>query len=120
MNNKSYSLLTKEMINNSEHDGTVPENCFCPVCNVHMNRIKRSRPLDTHQEHNAFSSDGIKERWCHIDRLQTLRTNSHQTMDHSSERLLKLNPYPILDTDPTLDNLNYSNALSRFPHSLGK
>lgn len=119
MNNKSYSLLTKEMINNSEHDGTVPENCFCPVCNVHMNRIKRSRPLDTHQEHNAFSSDGIKERWCHIDRLQTLRTNSHQTMDHSSERLLKLNPYPILDTDPTLDNLNYSNALSRFPHSLG-
>lgn len=119
MNNKSYSILTKDMINNSEHDETVPENCFCPVCNVHMNRIKRSRPLDTHQEHNAFSPDGMKERWCPIDRLQTIRTNVYQTTDHSSERLIKLNPYPILDTDPILDNLNYSNALSKSPHSLG-
>lgn len=119
MNNKSYSILTKDMINTSEHDESVPENCFCPVCNVHMNRIKRSRPLDTHQEHNAFSPDGIKERWCPMDRLQNLRTNLHQTMDHGSERLLKLNPYPILDTDPILDNLNYSNALSKSPHLLG-
>lgn len=106
------------MINN-EHNGSVPENCFCPVCNVHMNRIKRSRPLDTYQENNAFSLDGIKERRCSIDRLQTLHTNLHQTMDHTSERLLKLTPYPILDTDSTLDNLNYSAALSR-SHPLGK
>jgi len=120
MNNKSYSILTEEMINNTEHDETIPENVFCPVCNVHMIRIKRSRPLDTHQEHDTFSSDGIKKRWCPIDRLQTLRTNSHQTMDHSKERLIKLNPYLILDTDPTLDNVNHSNALSRSPHSIGK
>lgn len=120
MNNKSYSILTKEIISNHEHNGSVPENCFCPVCNVHMNRIKRSRPLDTHQEHNALSSDSIKERRCPVDRLQTIRTNLHQTMDHNSERLLTLTPYPILDTDPTLDNLSYSNALSRSPHSIGK
>lgn len=120
MNSKSYSILTKEMINNDEHNGSIPENCFCPVCNVHMNRVKRSRPLDTHQEHNAYSSDGIKERLCPVDRLQTLRTSLHPTMDHSSERLLKLTPYPILDTDPSLDNLNYSNVLTRSSHSTGK
>lgn len=119
MNNKSYSILTKEMINNHEHNGSIPDNCFCPVCNVHMNRIKRSRPLDTHQEHNGLSTDGIKERRCPIDRLQTLRTNIHQTMDNS-DRLLKLTPYPILDTDPTLDSLNFSNTLSRSSHSIGK
>ncbi|XP_050532720.1 tubulin monoglutamylase TTLL4-like isoform X2 [Daktulosphaira vitifoliae] len=33
----------------------------------------------------------------------------HHTMDHNSERLLKkLNPYPVLDTDPTLENVNYT------------
>lgn len=118
MNNKSYSYLTKEMINNYEHNGSVPENCFCSVCNVHMNRIKRSRPLDTRQEHNAFSSDVIKERRG-PDCLQTLHTNVHTTMDHS-ERLLKLNPYPILDTDSTLDGLNFSNTLYRSPHVIGE
>ncbi|KAE9524189.1 hypothetical protein AGLY_015434 [Aphis glycines] len=107
------------MINNCEHDGYVLENGFCPVCNVPMNKIKKSRPFDTHQEHNTFSSDGNKERRCPIDRLQTVRTNLHQTRNHSSERLLKLNPYLILDTDPTLGNLNCSNALSRYPHSFG-
>ncbi|VVC41200.1 Hypothetical protein CINCED_3A015863 [Cinara cedri] len=116
MNNKSYSILTKDEINN-EHNGCVPENCFCPLCDLHMNRIKKSRPLDTHQENNAFSIDGIKERRCPIDRLQTIRTNLHQTMDHSSERLLKLPPYPILNTDPTLDNLNFSTTLPK-THSL--
>lgn len=120
MNNKSYSMLTKEMINNHEHNGSVPENCFCPVCNVHMNKIKRSRPLDTHQEHNVFSLDGIKDRRCPVDRIQTIHSNLHQNMDHNSERLLKLTPYPILDTDPTLDNLNFSTTLSRSPQSIGK
>lgn len=120
MNSKSYSILTKEMINDHDHNEIVPENCFCPVCNVHMNRVKRSRPLDTHQEHNALSSDGIKDRQCSLDRIQTLRSNLHHTVDHSSERLLKLTPYPILDTDPTLNNLNFSNTLSRSPHSIGK
>jgi len=78
-----------------------------------MNRIKLSQPLDTHQRHNVFLSDEIKEQCYFIDRLRTYRTNLQQKIDHSSERLLKLNPYPILDTDPTLDNLNYSNALSK-------
>lgn len=119
MNNKSYSILAKDMINNHEHNGSIPENCFCHVCNVHMNRIKRSRALDTHPEHNAFSTDGIKERQCSVDRFQTLRANLHQKMDHSSERLLKLRPFPILDTDAALDNLDFSNALSRSPHSIG-
>lgn len=107
-------------MNNHEHDGSIPENCFCPVCNVHMNRIKRSRPLDTHQEHNAFLSDGIKERRCPVDCLQSFHSNLHPTLEHSSERLLKLAPYPILDTDPTLNGLHFSNALPRSPHSIGK
>jgi len=119
MNNKSYSILTKEMINNHEHNGSVPENCFCSVCNVHMNRIKRSRPLDTHQEHNAYSSDGSKDRRC-PDRLQTLHKNLNPTKDHSSERLRKLTQYPILDTDPTLDSSNFSNTISRSSHPIGK
>lgn len=119
MNNKSYSILTKEIINNYEHNGSVPENCFCSVCNVHMNRIKRSRPLDTHQEHNAYSSDEFKDRRC-PDRLQTLHNNLYPIKDHSSERLLKLTQYPILDTDPTLDISNFSNILSRSSHPIGK
>jgi len=104
-------------LNKNSYVGIVPENCFCPVCNVYVNRIKRSRPFDN-KEHNTFSSDGIKERWCPVDRLQTLRAYLHQPMDHSSENFLKLNPFPVLDTDPTLNNLNYSNALSKFPHLL--
>jgi len=99
---------------------SVLENCFNPVCNTHVNRLKVFRLSDSHQEHKKLSSDKIKERVCPIDRLQTLRTNLHQTTDRNSERLLKLNPYPILDTDPTLNNLNYSNALSKSPHALGK
>jgi len=105
---------------NSEHDGTVPENRFCPVCNAHMNLIKKSRPLDIHQAHKTFSSDGIKEQWHLKDNLRTFRTNFQQTMDRNKEKLLKLNPYLILDTDPTLDDLNYSNVLSRYPNSFGK
>lgn len=117
MNNKSYSILTKDMINN-EHNGSVPENCFCPICDVQMNKIKRSRLLETYQENNEFSLDGIKER-CPIDCLQTFRTNLHHTMDHSSERLPKLNPYSILDTDSTVDSSHFSTALLR-THSSGK
>lgn len=114
MNNKPYSILTKEMIHSHKHNnGSIPENCFCPVCNVHMNRIKRSRPLDTHQEHNAFSSDGPKER-------RSLRSNFHPTIDHGSERLIKLSSYPVLDTDSTLDSINFPNAISRSSHSIGK
>lgn len=120
MNNKSYSILPTDMFNNSKDDGTVLEHFFCPVCNVHMNRIKRFQPLDIHQQHKSLSSDGIKELWKPMDQLQTLHTNLHQIKNHSSEVLLKLNPYLILDTDPTLDNLNYSNVLSRYPHSVGK
>lgn len=120
MNHKSYSILTKEMINNSEDDGTVPDIFFCPVCNVHMNKINRFRPLDIHQQIKSFSSDGIKEWWSSMDQLQTLRTNLHQVKNYSSEILLKLNHYQILDTDPTLDNLNYLNSLSRSLHLLGK
>lgn len=117
MNNKSYSMLTKEMINNHEHNGSAPENCFCTMCNRHMNRIKRSRGLDTYQEHNAYASNGIKD-WRCPDRLQTLHNNLHPIVDHSSERLLKLNQYPISDNDDTtMDSLNYSNGLSRSPHS---
>lgn len=119
MNNKSYSILTKEIVNNSE----VPETFFCLVCNVHMNRIYGFQPLlyhYIHQQHKSFSSDGIEEWWSLMDQLQTLRTNSHKVKDHSSEILLKLNPYMILDTDPILDNLNYLNTLSRSHHSLGK
>jgi len=109
------------LFNNLSNVESVRENYFCPLCNVHINIIKISQSLDTYQQHNEFSSDGIKERWGPIDRLQTLRTNSHQTMDHSSEKLLKLNPYPILSTDPTLDILNYSNTSSRpLISSLGK
>lgn len=120
MNHKSYSILTKEMINNSEDDGTVPDIFFCPVCNVHMNKINRFRPLDIYQQIKSFSSDGIKEWWSSMDQLQTLRTNLHQVKNYSSEILLKLNHYQILDTDPTLDNLNYLNSLSRSLHLLGK
>jgi len=108
------------MINNSKHDESAPENCFCPVCNVHRDIKKKSRSFDIHKEHNTISSDGIKEQRCPIDRLQTVRTNLHQTMDHSSKKLLKLKPYLVLDTDPTLVNLNYSNPLSRYPRSFGK
>jgi len=111
----------KEKAINSEHNGTVPENCFFPVCNDHnVNLIKRSRPLDIHQTHNTFSSNGIKERRYPKDHLRTVSSNSHQTMGCNTEKLLKLNPYLLLDTDPTLDNLNYSNVLSRCPHSVGK
>ncbi|CAH1733347.1 unnamed protein product [Aphis gossypii] len=39
-------------------------------------------------------------------------------MDHNKERLLELSPYPILDTDPTLENLNYSNEISKSFNSL--
>jgi len=120
MNNKPYSILTKEIVNDHEHNGSVPENCFCHICNIQMNRMKRSRPLDTHQEHDMFLSDGIKECRCPVDRLQTLRTTLHPTMDHNSERLIKLSPYPIFDTDPTLVSLNFSNSLSRSTHSIGK
>jgi len=98
----------------------VPENYFCPVCDVHMNKTKKSRPLDKQQEHNEFSADRIKERRCTIDRIQTLRTDFQQTTDLSSEKLLKLNPYPILNSGPTSNNLNYSNALPKSPHSFGK
>lgn len=120
MNNTPYSILTKEIMINQEHDGSVPENCVCPVCNVHMNKIKRSRPLDTHQEHNAFSSDGIKERRCPVDRLQTIRSNLHPAIENSSERLQKLSSYPILDSEPPLNGLHFSNSLCRSPHSKGK
>lgn len=96
------------------------ENFFNPVCNTNVNRLKKFRSSDSHLEHKELSSDGIKERLCPINRLKTLRTNLHQTMDRNSERLLKLNPYPILDSDPTLNNLNYSNALPKSPHTLGK
>ncbi|XP_060857271.1 tubulin monoglutamylase TTLL4-like isoform X3 [Metopolophium dirhodum] len=121
MNNKSYSILTKETVNNSEDDETEPEIFFCPACNVHMNKIYQFRPLlyhFIHQQHKSFSSDGIEEWWSPMDQLQILRTNLHRVKDHSSEIFLKLNPYLILDTDPTLDNLNYLNTLSRSPHSL--
>ncbi|XP_026818449.1 tubulin polyglutamylase TTLL4-like [Rhopalosiphum maidis] len=122
MNNRSYSILTKQIVNNSKHEKDLPENVFCSVCNVYMNRIKRSQIFDTHQEHNVFLSDRTKECWHSIDRLQTLHNNLHPTVDYtcSSERQLKLNPYLILDTDPILDNLSNSNALSRYSHSLGK
>jgi len=108
------------MVNNLSNVGTVSENVFCYVCNVYMKRIKRPQTFDTHQEHNVFLSDRTEEHWCPIDRLQTLHTNLHQTADHSSEKQLKLNPYLILDTDPTLNNLNYSNGLSRYSNLLGK
>jgi len=108
------------MINNSENDRTVPDIFFCPVCNVHMNKINRFRPLDIHQQLKSFSSDGIKEWRSSMDQLQTLRSNLHQVKDYSSEILLKLNHYLILDTDPTLDSLNYLNPVSRSLHSLGK
>ncbi|KAE9535227.1 hypothetical protein AGLY_007960 [Aphis glycines] len=119
MNNRSYPILTKQIVNNSNHKENVPENVSCSVCNVYMNGIKRSQTFDTHQEHNVFLSDRTKECLCPKDCLQTLHTNFHQTVDHSSERQLKLSPYLILDTDPTLDDLKYSNALSRYSHSLG-
>lgn len=108
------------MVDNLSNVETIPENYFCPSCNVHMNIIKISQPLDPHQQYNVFSLDGIKEQWYPIDRLQTFCTNLYQTVDHSSERLLQLSPCPVLNTDPTLDNLNYSNASSRPLNSLGK
>lgn len=37
--------------------------------------------------------------------------DTYQKIDRSSERLIKLNPYSIVDTDPTLDNFNISNTL---------
>lgn len=104
------------MVNNLLNIGTVPENCFCAVSNTNMNRIKRSQPLDTHQQYSALSSDEIKEQLCPIDYLQSI----HKKMDHNKERLLELSPYPILDTDPTLENLNYSNAISKPFNSLSK
>jgi len=118
MNSKPYSISTKEMVINSEHKGTVSENCFCPVYNEHMSLIKRNQPLDNQLAHNSFSSDGNKERWYPKDCLQTVSSNLHQTMNCNTEKLLKLNPYLILDTDPTLDNMNCSN-ISRCPHSVG-
>lgn len=69
-------------------------------------------------KNEVFSLDKIEER-CPIDHLQTLPNNLHQSMDHSSERPLKLNPYLILDTDPILDSSNLSIALLK-THSLGK
>jgi hypothetical protein len=54
-----------------------------------------------------------------IDTQKTLGANLYQNIDLSSERLLKLAPYPILDTDPGLKNLNFSSKLSRYPHSIG-
>jgi len=119
MNNRSYPILTKQIVNNFNHKENVPEN-VCSVCNVYTNKIKRSQTFDTHKVHNVFLSDRTKECQCPKDYLQTLHTNLHQTVVHSSERQLKLNPYLILDTDPTLDNLKYSNALSKYSHSLGK
>ncbi|XP_060848060.1 tubulin monoglutamylase TTLL4-like [Rhopalosiphum padi] len=98
--------------------GTVPENCVCTVSNIHMNTIKRSQSLDTHQQINALSSNEIKEQLCPIDHLKTLHTNLHQKMDHSKERPLNLSHYQILDSDPTLENLSYSNAISKSPDSL--
>lgn len=83
-----------------------------------INRIKRSRQLDISQEHNAFSSARIKER-CPVDRLQTFHSNSYSNTDNSSKRLLKLNPFLILDTDPSLDSSNVSRALSRSPRPIG-
>jgi len=85
-----------------------------------MNIIKISQSPDTYQQHNVFSSDGIIKQWYPLDCLLTFRINLHQTMGHNSEILLKLSPYTILNIDPTLDDLNYSNALSRFLNSLGK
>jgi len=85
-----------------------------------MKRPKTSQPLDTQQKHNELSSDGIKKRWRPIDHLQTLRTNFQQTRDQSSEKLLKLSPYPILNTDPTLNNLNYSKSSFKSPQTLSK
>lgn len=120
MNNKPYSILTKEIMTNQEHNGSIPEDCVCPVCNVHMNRIKRSRPLDTHQDHNAYSSDGIKERQCPVDRIQTIRSNLHPAIDNSSEILQKLSSYPTLESEPSLNSLNFSNSSCRPPHSNGK
>lgn len=84
-----------------------------------MNRIKRSRPHDTSQELNSFSPDRIKEQRCPVDRLQTLHSNSYSTMDNSG-RLLKLNPFLILDTDPSLDSLKFSSALPRTLRPIGK
>lgn len=117
MNNKSPSILIKDMINN-EHNESVPENYFSPVCDGTMNKIKSSRRLDTYQKNEEFSFDGINGRYS-IDRLQTLPKNLHQAMDHSSENLLKLSPYSILDTEPTFLNMNLSTSLLR-SHSLGK
>ncbi|XP_050428184.1 uncharacterized protein LOC126838099 isoform X2 [Adelges cooleyi] len=116
MNNTNYSVLTKELIARHEHNESLPEKCFCPLCNVHMSKIKRGRPLDAHQDNNAYSSDVIKERCCAVDRMPSLHANLH--VDHSGERLLKLNPYPVLDTDPTLENVNYVNSTSKPMHSI--
>jgi tubulin polyglutamylase TTLL4 len=85
-----------------------------------MNKIKRSQSLDTHQQINALSSNEIKEQLCPLDHLKTLHTNLHKKMDHSKERPLNLSPYPILDSDPTLENLSYSSAISKSPDSLSK
>ncbi|XP_025418324.1 tubulin polyglutamylase TTLL4-like [Sipha flava] len=49
---------------------------------------------------------------------KTHSVNVHQKIDLSSEKLLKLNPYPILSTDQSLKNLNISNKLSKSPHSI--
>lgn len=80
----------------------------------------QNNSFDTYQKHNAFSPHGIKERRYPVDRLQTLRSNSHSSTDHTARRLLKLNPYPILDIDPSLDSLNFSSALTKSPRQIGK
>lgn len=103
MNNTS--TISNEDIINNNHNRSVPENYYCPTCDGKLNKIKSSGSLDTYQEYNEFSL--------------ILPKNLHQTTDHNSERLLKLSPYSILNTDPTLDNSNLSIALSRI-ESLGK
>jgi hypothetical protein len=54
-----------------------------------------------------------------IDTQKILGANLHQKVDLSSERLLKLAPYPILGVDSSLKNLNFSNQLSKSHHSIG-
>jgi hypothetical protein len=54
-----------------------------------------------------------------IDTQKTLDANLHQKINLISDRQLKLALFPILDTDPSLKNLNFSNKLSRSLHSIG-
>lgn len=78
MNTKSFTmLLTDEIIAaNHEHNRSIGERIYCPVCDTVVNTMK---PLEKCQE---------------------------------PERVLKLNPFPILDTDPSL------NISSKTPKSL--